>query len=80
MASVRAKQAQEKDSANQQMQALQSRSALELVLDDVPKKLRQYHKGFFTLEWGLVKELHAHSFLWGATFPNNIDLHHFELE
>jgi hypothetical protein len=63
---------------NKATQELQNRTALDWVLAGVPK-LKQYTKGFFTLEWALVKELHAHDFTWGATFPN-VDLHHFELE
>lgn len=35
--------------------------------------------GFFTLEEALVKQFHAQDFLWGATFSNAVDLHHFEL-
>ncbi len=42
--------------------------------------LKQWKDGFFTLEWELVKELHANGFRWGATFSNAIDLHHFELK
>jgi hypothetical protein len=35
--------------------------------------------GFFRLPLDLVLELHAHGFVWGATFGTNVDLHHFEL-
>lgn len=40
--------------------------------------VQKYGKGFFTLPWELVKELHEVGFLWGATFQD-LDLHHFEL-
>ena len=36
-------------------------------------------KGFFNLEWALVKELHAVGLKWGVLFPSP-DLHHFELK
>jgi hypothetical protein len=65
-------------SLNKSTQELINRPAIDWILEGVPK-LKQYQKGFFTLEWALVKELHAHDFIWGATFPN-VDLHHFELE
>lgn len=38
-----------------------------------------YIDGFFTLDWELVNAFHNHNFLWGATFPTHVDLHHFEL-
>ena len=45
------------------------------------KALKPYARtGFFSLEWELVKRLHAEGFTWGATFPNMVDLHHFELK
>ncbi len=43
------------------------------------KDLVKWHAGFFTLDWELVKALHKQGFLWGATFSNAVDLHHFEL-
>jgi hypothetical protein len=42
--------------------------------------LKKWKDGFFTLEWELVKQLHANGLLWGATFTNAVDLHHFELK
>jgi hypothetical protein len=45
------------------------------------KALKPYARtGFFALEWELVHALHAEGFTWGATFPNMVDLHHFELK
>jgi hypothetical protein len=45
------------------------------------KALKPYARtGFFSLAWELVKPLHAEGFTWGATFPNMVDLHHFELK
>ena len=41
--------------------------------------IRSYADGFLTLSWELVKEFHELDFLWGATFSNNVDLHHFQL-
>ena len=41
--------------------------------------LMQWTKGFFTLDKDLVLLLHEHGFIWGATFGNAVDLHHFEL-
>ncbi|MBZ5582088.1 MAG: hypothetical protein LAQ30_07750 [Acidobacteriia bacterium] len=38
------------------------------------------HRGFFHLPLELVLELHFRGFVWGATFHDNVDLHHFELE
>lgn len=35
-------------------------------------------RGFFNLEWALVKELHASGLKWGVLFTDP-DLHHFEL-
>lgn len=35
--------------------------------------------GFFSLEWDLVHQLHIAGFIWGATFNNQVDLHHFEV-
>jgi len=35
--------------------------------------------GFFNLALELVVELHAHGFVWGASFGTNVDLHHFEI-
>ena len=43
------------------------------------KNLEKWTGGFFSLEWELVEALHDNDFLWGATFPNAVDLHHFEL-
>lgn len=40
--------------------------------------VRSHQKGFFDLEWALVKELHEEKFSWGAIF-SRVDLHHFEL-
>jgi hypothetical protein len=53
--------------------------AIKTLLEKVPK-LIEWQQGFFTLEWGLLEQLHKHKFRWGATFyPANVDLHHFEL-
>ena len=57
---------------------MQNRTALDWVLAGV-SRLKDFQKGFFTLDWALVKELHAHDFIWGATISNKVDLHHFEL-
>lgn len=43
------------------------------------RNLKKWLGGFFTLEWALVKQLHDNGFIWGATFRNAVDLHHFEL-
>jgi hypothetical protein len=42
-------------------------------------KLKQWEDGFFSLDWALVKLLHEQELVWGATFSNNVDLHHFEI-
>lgn len=42
--------------------------------------LKKWKDGFFTLEWELVNQLHGNGLLWGATFSNAVDLHHFELK
>jgi hypothetical protein len=53
---------------------------LDVVFAKYPKmKEKKLNKGFFTLEWKLVEQLHKNGFTWGATFPNAVDLHHFEL-
>jgi hypothetical protein len=54
------------------------RDPLDVVFEGQPA-LKTYKAGFFTLEWELVEQLHAFDFLWGATFPDNVDLHHFQL-
>ena len=51
---------------------------INVILKDHPALIK-WKDGFFTLEWELVKELHANGFRWGATFPHSVDLHHFEL-
>lgn len=47
------------------------------------KELIQLHQkwagGFFTLSQSLVVALHQQGMVWGATFNNQVDLHHFEL-
>ena len=42
--------------------------------------LSKWKDGFFTLDKELVKLMHDNGFLWGATFSNTVDLHHFEIE
>ncbi len=43
-------------------------------------KLSKWEKiGFFHLPLELVLEMRAHGFIWGATFGDNVDLHHFEI-
>ena len=37
------------------------------------------HKGFITLEWDLVEACQDAGLNWGATFGDNIDIHHFQL-
>lgn len=51
---------------------------IDVVLKGHPG-LKPWINGFFTLDWELVKQLRANGFLWGATFSNAVDLHHFEL-
>ncbi len=41
--------------------------------------LKPWVGGFFTLKWELVNQFYANKLIWGATFPNAVDLHHFEL-
>jgi hypothetical protein len=35
--------------------------------------------GFFTLSKSLVLALHKQGMVWGCTFNNQVDIHHFEL-
>src|SRR5262249_18810133 len=58
--------------------AKESPPPLDGVLAKHPS-LKAWKNGFFTLEWELVEALHDQGFVWGATFGDNVDLHHFEL-
>lgn len=42
--------------------------------------LVKWKDGFFTLDKELVTLMHKNGFLWGASFSNAVDLHHFEIE
>ena len=56
-------------------------SPLEVVLGSHFKRLSKWTTtGFFQLPRELVLEMHGHGFTWGATFTDNVDLHHFELD
>ena len=51
----------------------------EVLGEHYPMKEWYVKGGFFHLPLELVLELRAHGFEWGATFPSNADLHHFEI-
>lgn len=49
------------------------------VLFKEHRDMVRWQDGFFSLDWELVKRLHAQNFKWGAVFKSSADLHHFEL-